>query len=139
VRTGVVLSNTGGAFLKMLAPIKYYVGAALGTGKQILPWIHIKDFSRAYLHILEKELGGIFNAVATEQVSNKAFTKAAAKAYNRPLLLPNIPAFMLKLLLGEMATLLLEGSAIDNSLIKNTGFVFEYDTLDVAVRELTYF
>lgn len=136
VRTGVVLSNTGGAFLKMLAPIKYFIGAALGTGKQILPWIHIKDLSRTYMHILEKELSGVFNAVASEQISNKVFTKTLAKSYHKPLLLPNIPAFMLKLLLGEMATLLLEGSAIDNSLIKNTGFVFEYDTLDGAVKEL---
>ncbi|MFA5298973.1 MAG: TIGR01777 family oxidoreductase [Lutibacter sp.] len=136
-RTGVVLSNEGGAFPKLSKPIKFGVGAALGHGKQYFPWIHLDDLCNMYVEAVENmELNGIYNAVAPEHITNKSLTKKIAKKIKKPLWLPNIPAFFLKLILGEMAVMLLEGSRVSSEKITSTGFKFKFSTTKEALEDL---
>jgi hypothetical protein len=134
LRTGVVFSNKGGALEKLRKPIKLGVGAALGSGKQYMPWIHIDDLCNMYVEALENsEIKGIYNAVAPEHITNKSLTKIIAKKLKKPLWLPNIPAFVLKLILGEMAVILLEGSRVSSEKITSTGFKFRYPKINDAL------
>ena len=136
LRTGVVLTKEGGAIPKMLAPIKPGIGAALGAGTQPVPWIHINDLCNMYLFALERGLEGAYNAVAPEHVNNKELTYQLAKAVNKKILLPNVPDFVLKLMLGEMSTMLLTGVAISPNKILETGFEFKYPLLSDALSAL---
>lgn len=137
VRTGVVLSNQGGALEKLVKPIKMGIGSPLGNGKQYVPWIHIDDICRMYLHIIQNEkINGAFNAVSSEHVTNAGLTKKIAGQLKKKLWAPNVPAFVLKALFGEMAQIILEGSRISNDKIKQTGFVFHYDRLDDTLENL---
>ncbi|MCW8898842.1 MAG: TIGR01777 family oxidoreductase [Flavobacteriales bacterium] len=136
LRTGIVLSKNGGALPKMMQPFKFGLGAALGTGKQIMPWIHIDDLAQLYVAAIENDsFNGAYNAIAGN-VSNKNFSKMLSKAMNKPFWLPNVPGFMLKLFLGEMAVILLEGSAASNQKLLQTGFNFQFADLEVALKEL---
>ncbi|MDB4061723.1 TIGR01777 family oxidoreductase [Vicingaceae bacterium] len=136
VRIGIVLDKNGGALKEMAKPVKLFAGAALGTGKQYLPWIHIEDLCRMFIHAMENKLEGPFNAGAPNQVNNKTFTKVLAKVLNRPFFLPNVPAFVMKLLLGTRALLVLEGSRVSPEKIEQTGFKFEFTKLEEALREI---
>jgi uncharacterized protein (TIGR01777 family) len=133
IRTGIVLSERGGALKEMAKPVKLLVGAPLGSGKQIVDWIHLDDICRVFIHILENDLSGPFNAVAPRPASNAEITKAIAKRYRRPLWLPNIPAFVLKIILGEMSGAILNGVPVSSRKIESTGFVFQYPTLETAL------
>jgi uncharacterized protein len=136
-RTAVVLSKKGGALKKIAAPINLGLGSTLGSGLQYVPWIHIEDICKLYLFALENtELSGVYNAVADEANTNKSLTKVIAKVLHRPLFLPNIPSFLLKIIFGEMSCLVLEGSRASNRKIKDAGFVFKYNKLDDAVENL---
>lgn len=134
VRTGIVLSKHGGALEKMAQPIKYGIGAPLGSGKQWQSWIHVEDIANMYLFLIEKNVAGAFNAVADNPVTNKSLTKSIAKQLKKPLFLPNVPAFMLKLLLGEMSTIVLESQFVTNDKIKEKGFKLEYLDLNEAIK-----
>jgi uncharacterized protein (TIGR01777 family) len=135
LRTGVVLSKKGGALEKIALPIKYGVGAGLGSGKQYMPYIHIEDLVRMYLEAIEnKSIHGAYNATNGDHITNKELTKAIANSLNRPLWLPNVPAFVLKLALGEMSEILLEGSKASASKIENAGFSFIYPKLENALE-----
>ena len=137
VRTGVVLSPTGGALEKLIKPIKMGIGSPLGSGKQYVPWLHLDDIVGIYLHILKNsEISGPINAVSNEHITNSGLTKAIAKQLNKKLWAPKVPGFLLKLLFGEMAVIILEGSRIDNQKIKDLGYQFEYSTLEDAVGDL---
>jgi len=136
VRIGIVLDKNGGALKEMAKPVKLYAGAALGTGKQYLPWIHIDDLCHMFIHAMENKLEGPFNAGAPNQVNNKTFTKVLAKVLNRPFFLPNVPAFMMKLILGTRALLVLEGSRVSPEKIQQTGFQFKFTELDAALGEI---
>ncbi|MCL4121225.1 UNVERIFIED_CONTAM: hypothetical protein GTU68_037242 [Idotea baltica] len=118
----------------MVKPINYYVGAPLGNGKQIQSWIHVTDMANMYLYTIEHNNDGVFNAVASNPVSNKMLTKAIAKKINKPIWLPNIPAFVLKLVLGEMSAIVLESQYLVNTKIKNQGFQFQYEWIDDALE-----
>lgn len=133
IRTGVVLTENGGALPKISKTVKYFVGAPLGTGKQIMPWISLKDIVNLYVYAVEKELDGAFNAVA-DNVSNAELTNAIAKQLHRPLWLPKVPKFALKLVLGELSTMVLEGVHVSNQKIKDTGFQFEHPNLESALE-----
>lgn len=134
-RTGVVLSKEGGALGKLSQPIKLGVGAALGSGKQFIPWIHIEDLCNMYVEAIENsEFKGIYNAVAPEHVTNKSLTKTIAKKLKKPLWLPNIPAFVMKLILGKMAVIVLEGSRVSSEKIMATGFKFKYPNIKEALE-----
>ncbi len=136
LRTGIVLSNSGGAIAKMLTPIKWGIGAPLGSGTQLMPWIHIDDLCSMYIHLLENEIYGVYNAVASEIVSNKEFTYQLASAVNRKILLPNVPSFILKIMLGEMSEMLLTGINVSTSKTENAGFQFAFSNLSKALNDL---
>jgi uncharacterized protein len=137
LRTGIVLSKEGGALKEMMRPVVWGVGAPLGSGRQFLSWIHIDDLCRIYVKALEDTtLQGTYNAVAPGAVTNRAFIKSVAKTINRPLWLPAIPEFALKLVLGEMADMVLKGCVVSPAKIQQTGFVFQFDSLDKALNNL---
>ena len=127
LRIGVVLSKEGGALPKMLKPARLGLGAVIGNGKQYFPWIEISDLARMIQFVIEKPSDhDVFNAVAPEYINYRDFTKTIAKSLNKPLFLPKIPAFIMKLLLGEMSSILLYGSRVSSQRILNEGFEFDY-------------
>lgn len=132
LRTGIVLSKKGGALEKMKTPII----SPLGSGKQYIPWIHIDDLCTMYIKSIEDNLTGIFNAVAPEHHTSKSFSKALAKSIKRPFLGIGVPSFMMKLLFGEMAVLLLEGSRISAKKIEKNGYSFRFAKLSKALNNL---
>lgn len=136
IRTGMVLDSKEGALPQIIKPIKFGVGAALGSGNQWQSWIHLQDIAKIYLHVLTSKLEGTFNAVAPEPVTNSEMTKVLAKHLKKPLFLPNVPEFALKLILGEMATLLTSSQNVSSQKIEKTGFKFDYPNLKEAVKDL---
>lgn len=136
IRTGIVLGTKGGALSKMLLPFKYGLGGRLGSGRQYMSWIHIDDLVGIMVHALENtQLRGPVNAVAPKAVSNSEFTRALAKALHRPGLLP-VPAIILKVVLGEFATVLLGSQRVVPEALEQAGFRFSYPELDAALANL---
>lgn len=136
LRTGIVLSNKGGALIEMAKPIKMGIGAPFGTGKQMQSWIHIHDIAALYFFAITNDLEGVYNAVAPNPVSNEKLTVAIATVLRKPLFMPNIPKFMMKLLLGEMHELLFENRNISSQKSVAKGFVFKYKTIDEAIENI---
>ena len=137
IRTGVVLTEKGGALSRLQLPVRWGLGASLGDGKQYMPWIHINDLCAIYAHALENEsILGAYNAVAPEHITNRELTRKLAKKLGRPLWIPNIPSFGMKLLFGEMASMLLKGSRVSSEKIRKTGFSFQFPDIDSALQEL---
>lgn len=136
IRTGIVLSEQGGALPEMVKPIKMGFGAAFGSGRQTQSWIHIEDLAALYLFVIEKQLEGIFNAVTSNPVSNAMLTKVIAKILKKPLWLPNIPEFLMKLVLGEMSYLLFSSKNLSSQKIQDIGFEFKFPQLEQAIRDL---
>ena len=137
LRTGLVLNKQGGALSKMLIPVKMGFASSIGNGKQYLPWIHIDDLCELYIRTIENiSMEGVFNAVAPDFQTNKSFTQALAKTLNKPFFFPNIPAFLLKLVLGEMSVLLLKGSRVSADKLLKNGFVFKFQKLNTALKDL---
>lgn len=138
LRTGVVFSSKRGALPKITLPIKYFMGGPIASGKQIIPWIHIDDICRMYMYMIEKEKSGIYNAVTYEQdqPSNYVLGKMIAEVLNKPFVFPSIPSFILKIIFGEMASILLDGSKTSNSEIIKEGFTFKYGNLKDALINL---
>ena len=137
LRTGLVLSSLGGALPQMLKPIKFGLGASFGSGKQIQSWIHIDDLAAMYLFLVQRGLEGVYNGVAPNPVTNQKLTMELAKLSHKPLFLPNIPKLAMKLLLGEMHTLLLSSQNVNTAKIQEKGFVFRFATLQKALENLT--
>ncbi|MCS6828376.1 MAG: TIGR01777 family oxidoreductase [Caldilinea sp.] len=136
IRTGVVLSNEGGAFPKQILPFKLFIGGPVGSGKQWYPWIHIEDQVRAILFLIADERAeGPFNLCAPNPVTNKEFSKLIGEVLGRPSFLP-APAFALKLLFGEMAMILLEGQRAVPQRLLELGFQFKYETARAALQDL---
>ncbi len=136
VRIGIVLSKEGGALKKMVPPIKYFVGAPFGSGNQWQSWIHIDDLTDMFLFLVKKESAGIFNGVAPNPVTNKKMVKAIGKQLKVPVFLPNIPRFVMKLILGEMHTLVFMSQRVSSKKIESSGFHFSYVNLDKALSNL---
>lgn len=136
IRTGVVLSNEGGAFPKQVLPFKLFVGGPVGSGKQWYPWIHIEDEVRAIQFLIANDKAeGPFNLCAPNPVTNKEFSKLIGEILGRPSFLP-APAFALKLLFGEMAVVLLEGQRAVPQRLLELGFQFKYETAQAALQNL---
>ncbi len=137
LRFGVVLSGAGGALAKMLTPFKLGVGGRVGSGQQYMSWIALDDAVGAIEHALTHErVAGPVNVVAPLPVTNAEFTKALGHALGRPTLFP-VPAFGLRLALGEMADALLLASArVEPAQLTATGYQFKYPQLDNALRHL---
>ena len=136
VRIGIVLAKHGGALPKLVQPVKYGVGAPLGDGSQYMSWIHLRDLVAIFSWALENEIDGVFNAVAPEAVSNKKMTQEIASVLNRPLLLPQVPSFALKFLLGEMSGIVLGGNKVSSKKLVDAGFNFEFQSVTEALRDL---
>jgi len=136
IRIGLVLAEKGGAFPQMVAPIKLYAGAAFGSGKQWQSWIHVKDLARLFLYVTHNSLEGTYNAVAPNHVNQNQLIKQAAQTINKPILLPNIPDFVAKLLMGEMSLLLLEGQKVSSQKIIDSGFQFDFPMIKEAVEDI---
>jgi uncharacterized protein len=135
VRTGIVLSGRGGALPVIARPVRMGFGAILGSGKQGVPWVHIRDIVRACDHIMTNRLNGAYHATAAN-TDNATLTHAIARRLNKKLWLPKAPAWVLRLVLGEMSELVLKGVKTDNKKIRSTGFEFEYTDLDRALEVL---
>ena len=136
LRTGIVLSNLGGALPEMIKPIKMCFGAAMGNGKQIQSWIHINDLVAMYLFAIENQLEGVYNAVTPNPISNQELTTFIAKTVKKPLFLPNIPQFVMKLLLGEMSYLLFSSKNLSPQKIIDNGFQFQFSKIKEALADL---
>ncbi len=134
LRTGIVLSEVGGALGEMLKPP---VAAPLGSGDQWMSWIHLEDLARLFIFALEKTtLQGVFNAVAPNPATNQQLTQAAAKAKGKPYLGIGVPGFALKLVLGEMAAMVLGGNRVSSHKVQKAGFEFEFPDLEPALKDL---
>lgn len=136
VRTGIVLAEEGGALQKMVKPIKLGLGAAFGTGKQYQSWIHNHDLASLYYYIIQHKLEGIYNAVSPYPVTNEGLTKAIANTLAVPYFMPNIPKFILKIILGEMHQILFTSQNVSARKILERGFQFKYASLDKALQDL---
>ncbi len=136
IRTGVVLSTQGGALPKLLLPFRLYAGGPLGNGKQYFPWIHLDDEVRAIRFLLESpHANGAYNLAAPNPPTNAEFSKQLGKAMNRPSLLP-VPGIALKMLFGEMSTVLLDGQRAVPKRLEEASFDFLYTEVAPAVRDL---
>lgn len=137
LRTGLVLTNRGGMLGKLLPLIKACMASPLGTGKQFMPWIHIDDLCGIYISAIENEaLRGAYNAVAPAAVTNKEFMRTFANVAGKSIFLPKVPAFVLRLVFGERAQLLLAGSRISAKKITDAGYRFRYTDLRAAFGAL---
>jgi hypothetical protein len=137
LRIGIVLSEKGGALKELMQPIRWNVGAPLGNGQQFMSWIHIDDLCRMFIQAIENDaMRGVYNATGPYALTNRELTIAIGKKLNKPLWLPAVPAFVLKMLLGEMAGMILNGSIVSSAKIQKTGFTFQYPTVELALDDL---
>ncbi|HYC57199.1 MAG TPA: TIGR01777 family oxidoreductase [Candidatus Binatia bacterium] len=136
LRTGIVLAREGGALAKMLPLFRVGLGGRLGSGDQWMSWIHIADLVSLYMLAIENdELEGPVNAVAPNPVTNKQFTRSLARVLRRPALAP-APATMLRMMLGEMSSLVLGSQRVVPVAADDAGFKFDYEDLELALRDL---
>ncbi|MBP1672626.1 MAG: hypothetical protein H6Q25_441 [Bacteroidetes bacterium] len=137
IRTGVVLDSQKGALPKIVLPIKFFLGAHLGDGKQYFPWIHIQDICNLYKYVIEnRHLEGVYNGVAPHHITNEELTKEISKILKKPLFMPNIPPIILHTLFGEASSLLLEGSKVSSYKIEKEGFQFQFNRINKALENL---
>ncbi len=137
IRTAVVLSRKGGVLPLMLLPFRLFVGGPIGGGKQYVPWIHIADEVGAIRFLIEHpDARGPFNLVAPEVMTNAEVSRVIARVLRRPSWLP-LPAFIMRLMFGEVATLLLEGQRAVPERLRELGYAFRFPTLEGALRDLT--
>lgn len=135
VRTGVVIGHAGGALKKMLPAFKIGAGGVVGDGHQYMSWIHVDDLADMYVTSLKNaEVRGAINGTAPNPVTNKEFTKTLGRTLKRPTIAA-VPGFILKLIFGEMSTVLLEGAKVIPRKIKEKNFNFKYPTLDRALDQ----
>lgn len=136
IRIGLVLAADQGALPQMQQPFKYNAGAALGNGQQWQSWIHIYDLARIFLHTMEHGLTGTYNGVAPNPLRNKDMMREVAKSMGKSIWLPNVPAFVLKLMLGEMASMVLSSQLAASKKIEESGFSFRFIRLGNALEDL---
>ena len=134
IRIGVVLSEKGGALKEILKPP---VAAPLGKGDQYMSWIHIDDLCEIIIYAIDNtEIEGAYNGVGPKPQTNKDFTKVAAKAFKKPYLPIAVPSKVLKVMLGEMSTIVLGGSRVSSEKIQKAGFQFKFPKLPDALEDL---
>ncbi|HUS02267.1 MAG TPA: TIGR01777 family oxidoreductase [Chitinophagaceae bacterium] len=139
LRTGIVLSNDGGALAEFKKPLRFGIAPIIGSGKQIISWIHIDDLCRMYSYAIENTATlGTYNAAAPQPVTNKNFISRLAQLVRNKFYIPvYAPAFILKLFLGEKSIEILKSTTVSSAKIKETGFTFMYPTINAALKELT--
>ncbi|HTM93442.1 MAG TPA: TIGR01777 family oxidoreductase [Flavisolibacter sp.] len=137
-RTGIVLSNEGGAYKEFKKPLQFGLASILGSGKQIVSWIHIDDLIRLYIEAIENEkYNGVYNAVAPNPVSNKDLIKEIATQTKKFHITAKVPAFALKIILGEMSIEVLKSTTVSSEKVQQEGFQFLYPTIRDAVASLS--
>jgi len=136
-RTGVVLDKDSGALPTLAKPIKLYIGSPIGNGRQWIPWIHWQDVVDMYVYSIENTaVNGIYNMVAPNPATNAQLTQAVAKQFHKPLWAPNVPTFVLKLILGEMSTIVLGSTKVSAQKIEDAGFRFKFTEVSAALKEI---
>lgn len=134
LRKGIVIGQNGGMYKKLAPLARQGINTSLGNGKHYIPWIAVEDLVRLYGFILDKsEVKGTFNAVASEHITMNELSAALLRSFGKKSILPNVPAFVIKLGYGAMSAILLEGSRVSNQKIKEAGFHFERDTIGRAL------
>lgn len=136
LRIGLVLAKDKGALKQIAMPVRYYVAAALGSGQQAMSWIHITDVCRMFKHSIQADLNGVYNAVGPDTITNEDFMQILADVMEKPLILPNVPSFIVRALFGGKAELILHGVKLSSSKILSTGFDFHYPTLNSALMQI---
>jgi uncharacterized protein (TIGR01777 family) len=135
-RFGIVLGKTGGALGKMISAFKKFVGGPLGSGMQWFSWVHMEDLLNAFLFVIEdKDISGPVNLCSPNPVRNRDLARALGEVLSRPSFLPT-PAFVLRVVLGEFGSVLLEGQRVIPSVLLTRGFVFKYPDIVAALQEV---
>jgi hypothetical protein len=135
LRFGIILGSSGGALSQMLTPFKLGLGGIIGNGKMQMSWIDIEDLGNMYKFLIEKRIEGIFNATAPNPVSNYEFTKALGNVLHRPTFFP-LPEFVLKLIFGEAASVLIGSKEVYPRALEKAGFTFSYPTIQASLSHL---
>ncbi len=137
IRTGIVLTNKGGALSKMITPVKMGIASAIGNVQQYLPWRHIDDLCGIYIKAIEdNKMDGSYNAVTPDHKTNKEFIHTLAYVLKKPFWFPNVPAIVIKLIFGKMSEIFLKGSRVSANKIKATGYNFLFPELEKALNDL---
>ncbi|MEO7922640.1 MAG: TIGR01777 family oxidoreductase [Chitinophagaceae bacterium] len=135
LRTGIVLSREGGALKEFMRPLQFAVAAILGTGKQVISWIQIHDMVDVYIAAIENSsMTGVYNTVAPAPVTSKELTLQLARARRKFFIPVHVPAFILKIILGEMSIEVLKSATVSNKKLKATGFSFQYPSIDSILK-----
>jgi uncharacterized protein (TIGR01777 family) len=136
-RTGVVLTIEGGALPALAKPVKSGIGAVIGSGNQWIPWIHLQDVVDLYLlAVNDQTIAGVFNQTAPEPVTNRQMTEALASQFKKSLWMPAIPAFVLRMIMGEMSAFVLNSTKAVPQALSHENYTFKYATLTKALGEL---
>ncbi len=135
-RTGIVLANDGGIIKKLYPLAKAGLLSPVGSGKQYFPWIHIDDLVEIYIWMIEGKLNGIYNIVAPEYINYRGFVRSFMSAMNKKIIMPNIPGLALKILFGEMSSIMLHGSRISFEKIINDGYKFKFTDIGQAIKDI---
>ena len=136
LRIGIVLDRDQGALPKLLTPVKWGMGAPLGNGRQWQSWIHIDDLARLFVYLLDRDLGPIVNAVAPNALRQKELTTVIASTLKKPLWLPAVPEWVLKLILGEMSAVVLQSQHVVSTVIDGSDFKFQFNSAKEALEDL---
>jgi len=135
-RFGIVMGEKGGALSQMIPLFKKYIGGPIGSGKQWFSWVHIKDLAEAFVFLLKHpEISGPVNVCSPNPVRNKDLAKALGKALHKPSFIP-APGFMVKLVLGEFGSVILEGQRVIPRRLLDNGFIFQYADINKALESI---
>lgn len=136
MRIGLVLSTQGGVLPTLMTPVQFGIGAAFGSGKQYQSWIHIQDVANAFLHAVQSLDSGVYNIVAPNPVSQNELIKQLGKVMKRPVFLPNIPSFFIRLVLGERSNLVTDSKRVSSARLEASGFQHKFPKLEEALTDL---
>lgn len=137
LRLPIVLAREGGALPRMATPVHWGLGAPLGTGRQWVNWVHIEDAVRAFMHALDDgSMSGAYHVTSSDPVRNRDFMRELARVLRKPFFLPAVPGFALRLVLGKMATVLLNGTRASHTKLLAMGFQLKHPTLREALGDL---
>jgi uncharacterized protein (TIGR01777 family) len=138
LRTGIVLSNHGGALVEFEKPLRFGVAGILGNGKQVVSWIHMNDLVKLYIAAIGNEsMNGVYNAVAPKPVTNRQLTLCLAAAMNKKFFIPiHVPVFILRLILGQRSIEVLKSAKVSCNKLLTMGFNFQFNTIEAALNDL---
>jgi uncharacterized protein len=136
IRIGLVLSKDGGLYPKLRLPVVWGIGGALGKGTQWQSWIHIDDVVGAILFLIQHQSEGVYNLTSPNPITQLELLKEMAKQYNRPFFMPNVPEFILKMVLGEKAALVLDSTKVYPKALLEKGFRFKFEQVNKAIYSL---